>query len=436
MFIDGATIRVKGGDGGYGVAHFRREKYVPAGGPDGGDGGRGGNVEAEVDPGLGTLLDFRYRFHYRAADGGDGAGKQKSGRNGEDLVLRVPPGTLIRDAQSGEVLADLLYPRQRTILAFGGRGGRGNVHFATSTRRAPRFAEQGEPGEERQIELELKLLADVGLVGFPNAGKSTLIARLSAARPKIAAYPFTTLLPNLGVVRVGEGQSFVVADVPGLIPGASRGAGLGLDFLRHIERTRVLVHVVDLAAREPGRDPVSDWQAILQELAAYRPDLLARPQLLVANKTDVTEARERLATARPTFEQAGLRVFPVSAATGEGLAALVAALAALVLPAKTAEAERRQVLPPGEIEYVGRTERRHRPDGPLSAIREDGGWVVSGQGLERLVQKTDLSNEEAVRHLQRVLRHKGLDEFLLSVGVRPGDPVRIAGREFHFELPE
>ncbi|MGE5554463.1 MAG: GTPase ObgE [Betaproteobacteria bacterium] len=433
MFIDRARIWVKGGDGGHGAAHFRREKYVPAGGPDGGDGGRGGNVEAEVDGGLGTLLDFRYRSRYRAPDGGNGAGKQMSGRDGEDVILKVPPGTLIRDVRTGEVLADLLYPGQRAILAFGGRGGRGNLHFATPTRRAPKFAEQGEPGEERELELELRLLADVGLVGFPNAGKSTLIAHVSAARPKIADYPFTTLVPNLGVVRVGEGQSFVIADIPGLIPGASQGAGLGLDFLRHVERTRVLVHVLDLATEEPGRDPVSDWQAIVRELAAYRPDLLERPQLVAANKTDVTGAEERLAKAQPVFEHQGLRVFPISAATGRGLDELVAQLAALVLPAKAAEAERRRTIPPGTVEYVGRTERPHRPDGPLSAIRQDGAWVVSGQGLERLVQKADLTNEAAVKHLQRVFRDKGLDEFLLSAGVKQGDLVRIAGKEFYFE---
>lgn len=433
MFVDQVRIWVKGGDGGNGAAHFRREKYVPAGGPDGGDGGRGGNVEAEVQGGLSTLLDLRYRTRYAAGNGGHGAGKQQHGRDGEDLVLPVPPGTIIRDAESGEVLADLLYPGQRAILAFGGRGGRGNPHFATPTRRAPKFAEQGEPGEERQLELELKLLADVGLVGFPNAGKSTLIARLSAARPKIADYPFTTLVPNLGVVWVGEGQSFAVADVPGLIPGASAGAGLGLDFLRHVERTRVLVHVVDLGAMEPGRDPVADWRAIAGELAAHRPDLLERPQLVAANKLDLTGARERLEEARPAFAEAGLAVYPISAATGEGLEALVAALADLVLPAKAAEAEKGRRLAPGQVEYVGRTERPRRPDGPLTAVRQDGAWVVTGQGLERLVQKADLANEAAVQHLQRVFRERGVDDFLASAGVQEGELVRIAGKEFYFQ---
>lgn len=436
MFVDRVRVKVKAGDGGNGSAHFRREKYVPSGGPDGGDGGRGGNVEAEVDSGLGTLLDYRYRAHYRAPDGGDGAGKKQSGRDGADLVLKVPPGTLVTDAQTGEVLADLVYPGQRAVLAFGGRGGRGNPHFATPTRRAPRFAEQGEPGEERELVLELKLLADVGLVGFPNAGKSTLLARISAARPKIADYPFTTLVPNLGVVGLGQGQSFVVADIPGLMPGASAGAGLGLDFLRHVERTRVLAHVIDLAAAEPGRDPVADWRTIVAELAAHRADLLERVQFVAANKIDVTGAREKLAQAEPAFREAGLRVFPISAATGEGVDAFVRALAEVVLPAKAAEAEARRLLPPGEFEYVGRTERPYRPDGPLTARREGEAWVVSGQGLERLVQKADLANEAAVRHLQRVFRDKGLDDFLLAAGVKAGDLVSIAGQEFYFEPQE
>jgi GTP-binding protein len=433
MFIDRVKIYVKGGDGGNGAAHFRREKYVPAGGPDGGDGGRGGNVEAEVDPGLGTLLDYRYRSHYRADAGGDGAGKRQFGRDAADLVLKVPPGTVVRDADTGKVRADLTLPGQRAILAFGGRGGRGNPHFTTSTRRAPKFAEQGEPAEERTLELELKLLADVGLVGFPNAGKSTLIAHVSAARPKIADYPFTTLVPNLGVVRVGEGQSFVVADIPGLIVGASEGAGLGLDFLRHVERTRVLVHVLDLATQEPGREPLADWRAINAELAAYRPELLERPQLVAANKIDVTGAEDRLAAARPALEEAGCRIFPVSAATGRGLDELVGALAALVLPEKAAEAAARRTLPPGEVEYVGRTERPHLADGPLQAVRDAEVWVVGGQGLDRIVQKADLANEEAVKHLQRIFRERGLDDFLLAAGVRPGELVRIAGKEFYFE---
>lgn len=436
MFVDQVKIRVKAGDGGNGATHFRREKCVPAGGPDGGDGGHGGNVEAEVDPGLGTLLDFRYRSHYRAESGGDGAGKKQYGRDGANLVLKVPPGTTVTDAATGEVLADLLHPGQRAILAFGGRGGRGNPHFTTPTRRAPKFAEQGEPGEERELVLELKLLADVGLIGFPNAGKSTLIARISAARPKIADYPFTTLVPNLGVVGLGEGQSFVVADIPGLIPGASRGAGLGLDFLRHVERTRVLVHVLDLAAADPERDPLSDWRIINAELAAYRPELLTRPQLVAANKIDVTGTREKLAEVRPVLEEAGCKVFPLSAASGEGVDALVKALAELVLPAKAAEAEARRTLPPGTVEYVGRTERPRQPDGPLCARREGGTWIVSGQGLERLVQKTDLANEAAVQHLQRVLRDKGLDDFLAAAGVQTGDLVTIAGKEFYFEPQE
>ncbi|MGE5508487.1 MAG: GTPase ObgE [Chitinophagales bacterium] len=435
MFIDRARIHIKAGDGGDGAAHFRREKYVPAGGPDGGDGGRGGNVEAEVDPGLSTLLDYRYRTRYHAQNGGDGAGKCMFGTAAEDLVLKVPPGTVIRDEATGEVLADLVRPGQRAILAFGGRGGRGNPHFATPTRRAPKFAEQGEPGEERWVQLELKLLADVGLIGYPNAGKSTLISRLSAAKPKIADYPFTTLVPNLGVVKIGEGRTLVLADIPGLIPGASQGVGLGHEFLRHVERTRLLVHLLDLAAAEPGRDPVTDFHTINQELAAYSPELATRPQIIAANKLDVTGARERLAEVRPALEAEGFRVFPISGVTGEGLGDLLAAMADLVLPQKLAEAEQQRELAPGQFEYVGRTERRRSPDGPLAAVKENGVWVVTGQGLERIVQKADLENDAAVRHLQRVFRERKLDEFLLSAGVRHGDPVKIAGKEFQFEDP-
>jgi GTP-binding protein len=357
------------------------------------------------------------------------------GQDAGDLLLKVPPGTVIREEATGEVLADLVRPGERAILAFGGRGGRGNPHFTTPTRRAPKFAEQGEPGEERWVELELKLLADVGLIGYPNAGKSTLISRLSAAKPKIADYPFTTLVPNLGVVKIGEGQTLVLADIPGLIPGASQGVGLGLEFLRHVERTRLLVHLLDLAAVEPGRDPLSDFRTINQELAAYSPELAGRPQIVAANKLDVTGARERVAELRSVLEAEGYRVFAISGVTGEGLDELRSAMADLVLPQKAAEAEQQRRLAPGQVEYVGRTERRRSPEGPLSAVEQDGVWVVTGQGLDRIVQKADLQNEAAVKHLQRIFRERKLDEFLLAAGVRHGDTVKIAGKEFQFEDP-
>ncbi|MEW5762825.1 MAG: GTPase ObgE [Bacillota bacterium] len=328
MFYDEAKIYVKGGDGGNGCVAFRREKYVPRGGPAGGDGGRGGNVVLRADAQLATLIDLRYRRHYRAARGAHGLGKNMHGRDGEDLVVRVPVGTVVRDAATGALLADLVTDGQEVVVARGGRGGRGNARFATSTRRAPAFAEKGKPGEERWVLLELKLLADAGLVGFPNAGKSTLIARVSAARPKIADYPFTTLEPHLGVVRVGEGESFVLADIPGLIEGAHRGSGLGHRFLRHIERTRLLVHVLDTAG-SGGRDPVQDFAVINRELAAYDPELAARPQIVAANKMDLPGAAANLERLREVLGER-YEIYPISALTGEGLPRLVHRIAALL----------------------------------------------------------------------------------------------------------
>lgn len=316
MFVDTAKVWVKGGDGGNGAVSFRREKYVPHGGPDGGDGGKGGDVLLMVDEGLRTLMDFRYRRHFRAGKGAHGRGKGMTGRQGEDLVVKVPPGTTVKDAATGEVLADLTRHGDVFIAARGGRGGRGNARFTTPTSRAPRYAEPGEPGEERWILLELKLLADAGLVGLPNAGKSTLLARLSAARPKIADYPFTTLSPNLGVVEVEEGGAFVLADIPGLIEGAHRGAGLGHDFLRHVERTRVLVHVLDLAAE--GRDPIEDFQVVNRELELYGLDLERRPQLVAGNKIDLPQSSRSLDRVQKWLEGQGYEFFPVSAVTGEG----------------------------------------------------------------------------------------------------------------------
>ena len=314
MFVDQARIYVKGGDGGNGAVAFRREKYVPRGGPSGGDGGRGANVVFQADEGLRTLMDFRYRRHYKGQRGEHGKGKDMHGAAAPDLVIKVPVGTVIKDAETGVVLADLVENGQTFIGAKGGRGGRGNARFATSTNRAPAFAEKGEPGTERWLILELKLLADVGLVGFPNAGKSTLISRVSAARPKIADYPFTTLVPNLGVVEVAPGQSFVMADIPGLISGAHRGAGLGHEFLRHIERTRVLVFILDCSGFE-GRDPVEDYETLLEELRLYRSDLLERPRIIAANKVDVSGAMEIVSSLQERIDD--IEVFPISALTGE-----------------------------------------------------------------------------------------------------------------------
>ena len=327
MFVDEVEIHVRAGDGGRGCVSFRREKYVPRGGPNGGDGGRGGSVILEADEGLGTLLDFRYKRHYTAQRGGHGEGSDRHGASGDDLVLRVPVGTTIHEPHAGVLLGDLTANGERLEVARGGRGGRGNARFATSTNRAPRRADPGEAGEERTLRLELRLLADVGVVGFPNAGKSTLVSRLSAARPKIADYPFTTLVPTLGLVRLDEEQSFVIADVPGLIPGASEGKGLGLRFLRHLERTRLLVHLLDLDPAT-GRDPVEDWKTIQAELREYSPELAARPQLIAANKIDLDGAAPRLKRVVAMARRRRLPVFPLAARTGQGLAELRAALGA------------------------------------------------------------------------------------------------------------
>jgi len=323
QFVDQARIHVRAGDGGKGAVAFRREKFVPKGGPSGGDGGDGGSIVLVVDPGLSTLLDFRYRKEYRASPGEPGANKDMYGRAAEDLVLRVPPGTQVFDDSTGDLIADLRTDGERFVVARGGRGGRGNMHFATPTDRAPRRAEPGTPGEERDVRLDLKLLADVGLLGFPNVGKSSLIARISAARPKIADYPFTTLVPNLGMVRLAGDRSFVVADIPGLIAGAHEGAGLGDRFLRHVERTRVLVHLLDPSTAEPGRTPLRDYEAINRELALFDPELARRPQIVAVNKIDLPDVRRQLRRIEAPFQRRGIELFPVSAVTGEGVNALL-----------------------------------------------------------------------------------------------------------------
>jgi GTP-binding protein len=337
VFVDEVEIHVRAGDGGRGCVSFRREKYVPRGGPNGGDGGRGGSVILEADEGLGTLLDFRYKRHYTARRGGHGEGSDRHGANGGDLVLRVPVGTTVRQPSAGVLLGDLIADGEQLEVARGGRGGRGNARFATSTNRAPRRADPGGAGEERTLRLELRLLADVGVVGFPNAGKSTLVARLSAARPKIADYPFTTLVPTLGLVRIDEGRSFVIADVPGLIPGAAEGKGLGLRFLRHLERTRLLVHLLDLDPAT-GRDPLEDWRTIQAELRAYSPELAERPQFVAANKIDLEGAAPQLKRVVAMGRRRRLPVFPLAARAGQGLAELRAAIGAALLTTPDARA--------------------------------------------------------------------------------------------------
>lgn len=352
-FVDQVRITVKSGDGGDGAVAFRREKYMEHGGPSGGDGGAGASIIFIADPQLTTLLDFRYQQSYRAKDGQNGMGSDRNGAGAPDMILRAPVGTVVKDARSEEVLCDLTEPGQQYVAGRGGKGGLGNMNFATSTRQTPRFAQEGQAGEERTLLLELKLLADVGLLGFPNAGKSTLISRVSHARPKIADYPFTTLVPNLGMVQYKDGISFVMADIPGIIEHASEGAGLGHQFLRHVERCKVLVHLVDLASEGEGRDPLKDWKVINRELERYSPELASKPQVIAANKIDLPFARQRLARFSSAMKRKGLRVFPISAATGEGIAEL---LDAAVLRLSLGE-------PPEAIRARRGTERKEQAPG-------------------------------------------------------------------------
>lgn len=419
MFVDYARIYVKGGDGGNGVVAFRREKYVPMGGPSGGDGGRGGNVVFVADEGLKTLMDFRYKKHFKAERGEHGQGKNMHGKSGEDLIVKVPVGTVIKDDATGEVIADLTQHGQEVIVAKGGRGGRGNARFVTSVNRAPTFAENGEPGEERWIRLELKLLADVGLVGFPNAGKSTLISRISAAKPKIADYPFTTLVPNLGVVQTKNKETFVAADIPGLIENASEGAGLGHDFLRHIERTRVLLFLLDTAQTE-GRDVLNDYQILRRELEKYNPELLKRPYLIVANKMDIPEAYENLVRLREAY---GDKVHPISAVTGEGIEELIE---------KTYELLKSV---PEDL-YVGeeRIVRKYEEEVPFVINKVNGVYEVSGKRIERLVAMTNFNTEEGLRRFQHAVIRMGLEDALKEMGIKEGDIVRI--KDFEFEYTE
>ncbi|TYO98019.1 GTPase ObgE [Desulfallas thermosapovorans] len=422
MFYDRAKIYVKGGDGGDGCVAFRREKYVPEGGPWGGDGGRGGNVIFRGDGGLRTLVDFRYQRHYKAQRGQHGRGKGMHGRQGGDLVIRVPLGTVIREEDTNRVLGDITVDGQEVVVARGGRGGRGNARFATPQNKAPTMAEKGEPGEERQLVLELKLLADVGLLGFPNAGKSTLIARVSAARPKIADYPFTTLTPNLGVVSLGEGESFVMADIPGLIEGAHDGAGLGHHFLRHVERTKLLVHVLD-GAGTGGRDPLDDFRVINRELALYDQTLAARPQVVAVNKMDLPGSEENLERIKNAL--AGeYEIFAISAVTGAGTAELIRRVYELLKELPVPDL-------PG-IQTAEAAETVHRSEPRFSIRREGDELVVTGREIEKHVAMTDLDNEAAVNRLQRIMQVMGLEQALRDYGAKNGDIVRIKDLTFEF----
>jgi GTP-binding protein len=429
MFVDEAKIAVRGGDGGAGCMSFRREKHVPKGGPDGGDGGRGASVVVQADRGLSTLLDFHRKRHFKAPRGTHGMGSKMDGANGEDLVLKVPLGTVVRDAETGRSIADLTRDGERAIVARGGSGGRGNTHFVTPTRRAPAFAELGEPAEERWITLELKLLADAALVGFPSVGKSSLIARMSAARPKIADYPFTTLVPNLGVASAG-GTSFVVADVPGLIEGASGGAGLGHAFLRHIERTALILHVVDLSGGYEERDPVEGIAVIEGELASHAQELASRPTVLVGNKIDVEGAREASARVAAYALEREIPYFAVSAVTGEGMDAFLQAVGGTVRRLRLDASA-----PAAEHEVVYEYSRPEDEDLRVERVGAHA-FEVSGRHVLRMVVMTDMNNEEAVAHLQMRLRRAGVEAALTHAGALVGDEVTIGPVSFDFEPEE
>ena len=421
-FVDTAKITVRSGNGGNGVVSFHREKYVAAGGPDGGDGGRGGNVVVVADDHMSTLMDFRYKRKYVAENGMDGSGKRCTGRNGADLVLRVPRGTVIRDAETQEIIQDISGD-EPFILCKGGRGGWGNQHFATPTRQVPRFAKAGFPGETREVVLELKLLADVGLVGFPNVGKSTLLSVVSRAQPKIANYHFTTLFPNLGVVYVEEGVSFVMADIPGIIEGAAEGAGLGHDFLRHIDRCRLLIHVVDVSGSE-GRDPVEDFEAINAELREYSPELASRKMIVAANKVDIMQDPELLERLRAHVEAQGLELFTISAAAHQGVRELVKRCA-----------QELQDLPPVAVFEPTYVERPPEVDttGEVSIEKFDDTWVVEAPWLQRLMANVNFSDYESRSWFDRQLRASGLFDKLEAMGIQDGDTVSLYDLEFEYQ---
>ena len=434
-FTDLSHINVKGGDGGAGCMAFRREAYVPKGGPDGGDGGHGGSAIVEADAQLSSLIVYRYKHHFRVERGTHGLGKRCHGAAGADLVLRVPLGTVVRELDPATQMpvydiADLTQPGERVVVAPGGRGGRGNPHFVTSVRRAPAFAEKGEPAQEHWIELEMKLMADAALVGMPSVGKSSIIARISAARPKIADYPFTTLVPNLGVARAADGRSFVCADVPGLIEGASEGKGLGHQFLRHIERTALILHVVDITGGYEGRDVVEDYETINAELAAYASELAERPQIVVANKCDLPGYEEDIERLRAAAEKDGHPFFAVSAATGMGLDDLVMTCAAEVA---TLRSELAAADPARDLTSTWERDRLRR-DRAIHIEREERhAWRVTGAQIERMVVQTDWENDEAVAYLQHRFERGGLDAALAKAGAVNGDEIRILGFAFDYE---
>ena len=422
MFTDYVKIIAKAGNGGNGAISFRREKYVAAGGPDGGDGGKGGDIYFEVDPDSNTLIDFRYNKKFKAENGKNGEGAHKYGRSGEDLVIKVPIGTIIRDAKTNKVLADLSEPAQKELLLAGGRGGKGNSHFATSTRQAPRFAQDGEKGEEKELILELKLLADVGLIGFPNVGKSTFLSMTTSATPKIADYHFTTLEPNLGVVKTDYGDSFVIADIPGIIEGASEGTGLGLQFLRHIERTRLLLHVIDVSGSE-GRNPVQDFHTINEELKKYSEKLSKRKQIIVANKIDVMQDENLYNELEKVAKENNMEIFKISAATGEGVSELIKHVAEVL-----------KTLPKEDlIEIEDRKVYTLEDKDEYTITKEDGMFVVRGEAVERIMRRVNIEDNESLYYFQKSLDNLGVNQKLKEMGIKEGDIVKIDDYELEWE---
>ena len=426
MFADRAKIIIKSGKGGDGHVSFRREKYVPNGGPDGGDGGKGGDIIFQVDKGLNTLTDYRHRRKFAAEPGQEGGKKNCHGRNGQDLILKVPEGTIIKDAQSGKVIADMSGDNQRMIVLKGGRGGLGNQHFATATMQAPKYAQPGQEAIEIEVALELKVIADVGLVGFPNVGKSTFLSRVTNAQPKIANYHFTTLQPNLGVVDMEEGFGFVIADIPGLIEGASEGIGLGHEFLRHIERTKVMIHIVDAAGTE-GRDPISDIKAINKELEAYNPDLLKKPQVIAANKIDAIYEGENdiISSLRNEFEEKeGIRVFPISAVSGKGLKELLYHVKELLSKCPKEITVYEQEFDPSLIFF--------KDDPYTIEIADDGAFIVESPKIEKMLGYTNIESEKGFLFFQKFLKEQGILDELTERGIEEGDTVRMYGHEFDY----
>lgn len=423
MFTDYVKIIAKAGNGGDGAVSFRREKYVAAGGPDGGDGGKGGNVYMEVDSDKNTLIDFRYQKKFKAENGKNGEGAHKYGKSGEDLVIKVPLGTIVKDAESGKVLADLDELGQRKLILTGGRGGKGNSHFATSTRQAPRFSQEGEKGEEKELILELKLLADVGLLGFPNVGKSTLLSVVTDATPKIADYHFTTLEPNLGVVKSEYGDSFVIADIPGIIEGASEGIGLGIQFLRHIERTRLLLHVIDVSAVE-GRNPVKDFEVINEELKKYSKKLSTRKQIIVANKIDSMQNIKLYEELEEMANKKGLEIYKISAATGQGVRELIKRVSEVL-----------KTLPKEDLIEIEKEEKIYTLEEKeeISVKKENEIYIVSGTLVEKLMRTVNLDDNESLHYFHKRLNEMGINQKLKELGIRDGDIVQISDYELEWE---